>query len=153
MECKEAREHLAELARGHLEGELLERVERHLDGCRDCRLELERERALDELLALYDSPGVGPEFDRALHEKLNRVAGSKRAGLARKLAVASAALAAAAGILLAIHMYNVPAGGSLDEDVTLSRDLDLYENLEVLELMEALQDIGDAGVLEGGEPT
>jgi len=57
MNCRETRERLALLLYGELEFDQEERVESHLDACAECRVALERERALQRAL---DAVEIGP---------------------------------------------------------------------------------------------
>src|SRR5438034_844853 len=95
--CQEAREHLAELALGVADGEQRARTLDHVDGCPECRHELERLSVVgDRLLELAPEvePPIGFEL-RVLESISPRPA--RRPRLRRwVLAVVAAAIASAA---------------------------------------------------------
>jgi anti-sigma factor RsiW len=56
MDCAQAQPLLLDFSRGRLSPELTAEVERHLAGCESCRVQVERERALDTALKLLPRP-------------------------------------------------------------------------------------------------
>ena len=160
--CRTIRDDLGEWAREALLDGRTAEIEAHIAGCPVCRAEAERERALLVLLAQLPSPEPGAAFDAELASRLARQSapGQRRVRPRRGLAVGGlAAVAAAAAALLVFttdtgeHAGLPGADPAAAEEFVVARDLDLYQNLELIELLDVLPDLEAIEALPEEEPT
>ena len=142
---------IRELLSADLDGELTDaeahRLEEHLASCESCR----RER--DELGRVWDGLGVLGDVD--VPEGMTaRVLARVAAGRARTRRIPRLPrwvypLATAAAILLAFVVgHMLWTNGELDPQTRqIVRDIDLYENLDVLRDLDMLEKMGDKVIL------
>jgi len=109
MECRENTELLPRYAAGELDAESRVRFERHTEACAPCRGAAERQRAVWEVLDVWEAPAVSPDFDRRLALRIERdlswwerfVESMRPALIRRGLPIAAAAgLAVTAAVFL-----------------------------------------------------
>ncbi len=140
----------------YIDNELSERerleVETHLDGCRECRKELEKMKAVDELISAL--PEIEPRhgFDSEFARKLEDLETPERTFQAFFKSQWRYALASAAALLIGIGciLYNyMPSKApsvyemQLAANLELLQDLEIIENLDLLEHMDELQVLGN----------
>jgi anti-sigma factor RsiW len=116
--CREWRESLGGYALGQLPGEERSGLEAHLEGCRECRAELEQLESVARVMPLADPerigapasppPGLGDRVAATIAGERRAARRRRRLRLGLALSGATAAVAAAAAIL-------VLAGGSSGE--------------------------------------
>jgi hypothetical protein len=113
--CRSFRERLGSLALGHLEHDEAAAVQAHVDGCAECRGELEELRSVAGLLELADvdrldrRPTPPADLgDRILTRVRQERAAVRTERRRRRLAGAAAGLAAA--LVLALVLVLVPTG-------------------------------------------
>ena len=150
MRCDEARVQLALAAPAEDESAALQQ---HLAGCEACRgqgrREAELNRALAQLAPVVPRPGFDTRFFARLADE------PRRARRARYLPVLWALLpltAAAALFLLRPHAQPSAAPSAVHPDqLALSRDLELVQNLDVLRNFDEVQDFQVLEQLDDGE--
>jgi hypothetical protein len=113
---REWRESLGAYALGHLSDDERVALEAHLEGCPDCRAELESLASVARLLPLADPEQLGtpPSLPRGLGDRVMRsIAGEQRRSKRRRFrfgfALSGATAAVAAAAILAIFI--LPGGG------------------------------------------
>jgi hypothetical protein len=113
---REWRESLGAYALGHLSDDESASLEAHLEGCPDCRAELESLTSVARLLPLADPGQLGtpPSLPRGLGDRvMTSIAGERRRSKRRRFrfgfAFGGVAAAAAAAAILAIFI--LPGGG------------------------------------------
>ncbi len=113
--CREWRESLGAYALGQLPADERPGLEAHLEGCADCRAELESLSSVARLLPLADPErlGTAPSLPRRLGDRVmasiadeRRSTGRRRLRLGLALSGATAAVAAAA-----LALFILPGGG------------------------------------------
>ena len=151
--CRTVREDLGEWARGALSPDRSLEIDAHLTSCADCRAEADQEQALVDLLGMYESEDPGPGFEASVMERIDREdRGGRTRGL-RLAAVLGAGLAAAAAALLLVQQPGQEVGaGPRAEEIAMIRDLELYENLELVEMLDVLGDLEAIEALPEEEP-
>src|SRR5215475_2154390 len=115
---REWRESLGAYALGHLSDDERAAIEAHLEGCPDCRAELDSLVSVARLLPLADPEqlGTAPSLPRGLGDRvMASIAGERRRSKRRRFrlgfAFSGAAAAAAAAAVLAIFVL----GGNGEE--------------------------------------
>jgi hypothetical protein len=117
--CALIQRRLADYPDGDLRPFLRRLIAAHLEGCPDCRRELQELKEVEQLYLAHPVPDPGEdfwqEFDRELHVKLakaSQVPGPKPTGLGLPYYVAGAA-AVAAVLVLAVYLgpFQSPAPG------------------------------------------
>jgi len=109
--CREWRESLGAHALGRLSGEERAALEAHLEGCSDCRAELDSLASVAKLMPLADPErfGAAPQPPAALADRVvAAVAAERRGGRRRRIRFGlalSGATAAVAAALLAIFVF------------------------------------------------
>ncbi len=113
--CREWRESLGAYALGQLADEEVPALEAHLEGCGDCRAELEQLTTVARLMAKADPERIGeaPTPPAALADRvLSSISEERRAGRRRRLRFGLAIGATAAAVTAAIlAIFVLPGGG------------------------------------------
>jgi hypothetical protein len=121
--CREWRESLGAYALGHLSADERAGVEAHLEGCPDCRADLEQLAPLVRPLSLADPARFesAPSLPRSLAPRVAAAIARERLGLRRRrlrFGLALGGAAAAAAVALAITV--LPAGGGGPPEQTVA---------------------------------
>jgi hypothetical protein len=122
--CREWRESLGAHALGRLPDEERAALEAHLDGCPDCRAELESLSSVAKLMPLADPDrfGAAPVPPASLADRVAaRIRAEKRAGRRRRIRFGlslSGATAAVAAAVLAIFVLSDSGGGPPERHIS-----------------------------------
>ena len=124
--CREWRESLGALALGQLPEEERAALEAHLDGCRECRAELDSLAGVARLLPLADPEhfGAAPAPPASLADQVvATIRAERRRGRRRRLRLGfalSGATAAVAAAALAIFVLSGGSGGTPEQHVSFA---------------------------------
>lgn len=150
MNCKQAREHLLDLAQESAAEILVPGLDEHLRACDACAAELASVRQTMALLDEWQAPEPSPYFDSRLRARLREEAAVSRGWLDwfRKPAIA-AALAAliAVGVTLfrstppahiatnqkSVEITSPQTGSAVDDLQQLDQNGDMYASFDVLD--------------------
>ena len=149
--CKKYCRHLV----AYLDGELPERMTRqireHLDRCPDCSRELQELRTAMNALPGFETIAPSPDYDRIFWEKISRIRQEQERGTALKRLgdllrpwfsprigfAASAALAVCIAVVSFVAFR--PHNGVPENELQISRDIELFLNMDIIEKSDALE--------------